>query len=144
VGGGEGGSTADSAPAAAVPRAGLGPPSAGLRHRPRRPQRDHVLARDEITGVVDRDHLGLGSRAADLTSLLFEWQRLQLADEAAVASDGGERLVRRIVEIAGEDGLRCMVAYAAIARLALSAQRGEHAELERWRQVGAAILGFVC
>jgi Ser/Thr protein kinase RdoA (MazF antagonist) len=35
----------------------------------------NVLARDgEITGVVDLDHLGLGSRAVDLTSLLFDWQ----------------------------------------------------------------------
>jgi len=64
----------------------------------------------EISGVVDWDHLGLGSRAVDLTSLLFDWQRLRLADEDAAASGGGERLVRRIVEIAGEDGLRCTVA----------------------------------
>jgi len=99
-----------------------------------------LASEGEITGVVDWDHLGLGSRALDLTSLLFDWQRLRLASEHAVVSDGGERLVRRIVAIAGEDGLRCTVAYAAIARLALSAQRGEHDQLETWRQVSDSIL----
>jgi hypothetical protein len=83
-----------------------------------------------ITGVVDWDHVGVGSRALDLTSLLFDWQRLRLGDETGVAADGGERLVRRIVEIAGELGLRCMVIYGAIARLALSAQRGESDQIE--------------
>jgi aminoglycoside phosphotransferase len=36
----------------------------------------NVLTRDGvITGIVDWDHIGLGSRALDLTSLLFDWQR---------------------------------------------------------------------
>jgi Ser/Thr protein kinase RdoA (MazF antagonist) len=70
-----------------------------------------VLARDGvITGIVDWDHIGVGSRALDLTSLLFDWRRLQLADEFALAPDGAERLVRRIVRVAGEPGLRCTVA----------------------------------
>jgi hypothetical protein len=46
----------------------------------------------------------------DLTSLLFGWHRLRLASEHAVVSDGGERPIRRIVEVAGEDGARCTVA----------------------------------
>jgi Phosphotransferase enzyme family len=71
----------------------------------------NVLTRDGvITGIVDWDHIGLGSRALDLTSLLFDWQRPQFADESALAPDGGERLVRRIVRIAGEPGLRSTVA----------------------------------
>jgi aminoglycoside phosphotransferase (APT) family kinase protein len=69
-----------------------------------------------ISGVVDWDHLGVGSRALDLTSLLFDWQRLRLADEDSVTADGGARLVRRVVEIAGGPGLRCTVTYGAIAR----------------------------
>jgi Ser/Thr protein kinase RdoA (MazF antagonist) len=101
----------------------------------------NVLARDGvITGIVDWDHIGVGSRALDLTSLLFDWQRLQLADESALAPDGGERLVRRIVRIAGEPGLRCTVAYGAIARLALSLRRGERNQFDTWRRVTDAIL----
>jgi aminoglycoside phosphotransferase (APT) family kinase protein len=93
-----------------------------------------------ITGIVDWDHVGVGSRALDLTSLLFDWQRLQLAHESALAPDGGERLVRRIVRVAGEPGLRCTVAYGAIARLALSLQRGERSQIETWRRVTDALL----
>lgn len=95
---------------------------------------------DGVSGVVDWDHAGYGSRALDLTSLLFDWQRLRLADERRVAADGGERLVERIVEIAGDPGLRCTVCYAAIARLALSRQHGNRDQLESWRQVTEAIL----
>jgi Ser/Thr protein kinase RdoA (MazF antagonist) len=94
-----------------------------------------------LTGIVDWDHLGVGSRALDLTSLLFEWQRLRLADETAVTADGGRRLTGRIVEIAGEPGLRCTIGYAAIARLALSRARGQdHQQVETWRRVIEAIL----
>jgi hypothetical protein len=69
-------------------------------------------ARDgAISGVVDWDHLGHGSHALDLTSRLFEWQRLRLASEhAVVVSEGGERLVVRIVDMVGEDAPRRMVA----------------------------------
>jgi hypothetical protein len=45
--------------------------------------------------------LSLGSGAVDLTSLLLDWQRLQLASDHAVVSDGGERPMRRIVALAG-------------------------------------------
>jgi Ser/Thr protein kinase RdoA (MazF antagonist) len=93
-----------------------------------------------VTGVVDWDHLGVGSRALDLASLLFDWQRLRLADQRSVPADGGERLTGRIVEIAGEQGMRMTVCYAAIARLALGRQRGEHEQTEIWRQVTESIL----
>jgi len=93
-----------------------------------------------VSGVVDWDHAGYGSRALDLTSLLFDWQRLRLAGESGSVAEGGERLVRRIVEIAGEPGLRCTVTYAAIARLALSAQRGERDQLETWCRVTDAVI----
>ncbi len=101
----------------------------------------NVLAQNgAITGVVDWEHIGVGSRALDLTSLLFDWQRLLLANETGLAADGDERLLRRIVEIAGEPGLRCTITYGAIARLALSAQRGSQGELEICRRVTDAIV----
>jgi aminoglycoside phosphotransferase (APT) family kinase protein len=96
-----------------------------------------------ITGVVDWDHIGVGSRALDLTSLLFDWQRLRLADEDSVTADGADRLVRRVVEIAGEPGLRCTVTCGSIARLALSTQRGEHDQLATWRRVADAIVDAI-
>jgi hypothetical protein len=43
----------------------------------------------------------------------------------------------------GEAGLRYTVAYAAVARLALSARHGEHDQLATWRQVSDAILELV-
>jgi hypothetical protein len=64
-----------------------------------------------ITGVVDWDELGLGSRALDLVVLAFDAQR-----------DGHPRtadhLLARAGAIAGPDGLRCLVSYRALAQLA--------------------------
>jgi hypothetical protein len=90
--------------------------------------------------VVDWDDAGLGTRAADLTGPLFDWHRLRLAGDRALAPDGGDRLVRRIVEVAGDEGLRCAVGYAAVARLGLTAQRREPGDFETWRQVTDAVL----
>jgi aminoglycoside phosphotransferase (APT) family kinase protein len=101
----------------------------------------NVLRQDgAISGVVDWDHLGVGSRALDLTSLLFDWQRVRLAHESIVTEDGGDRLRGRIVEIAGEHGLRCTICYAAIGRLALTRPRGEPKQVETWRRVTESIL----
>jgi Phosphotransferase enzyme family len=101
----------------------------------------NVLASDGvISGVVDWDDLGVGCRAADLGGLLFDWHRLRLAGEAALAPDGDQRLVRRIVEIAGDQGLRCVVAYGAVARLGLAVQRHEPDALRTWRRVTEALL----
>jgi hypothetical protein len=93
-----------------------------------------------ITGVVDWDDLGVGCRTTDLAGLLFEWYRLHLAGEAALAPDGAERLVRRIEEIAGDQGLRCVVAYGAVARLGLAARRNRSHALQTWRHVTEALL----
>jgi hypothetical protein len=93
-----------------------------------------------ISGIVDWDHLGTGSRALDLTSLLFDWQRLRLVNPSSVTEQGGRRLTARIVEIAGEHGLRSTVCYAAIARLALSRKRGEGNQIETWRCATESIL----
>jgi aminoglycoside phosphotransferase (APT) family kinase protein len=64
-----------------------------------------------ITGVVDWDEAGLNSRAIDLTTLAFECRRLG-RDEAV------EPILERVIGIAGEEGLRCHVAYRAIGHLA--------------------------
>ena len=103
----------------------------------------NVLARDDaITGVVDWDDAGIGSRATDLASLLFEWHRL-LLDGQEAARGGDEKIASRIAAIAGDDGLRCVIAYAAIDRLALTARRGDTAGTEAWRQVTSAVLDTV-
>src|SRR6266516_2559357 len=96
----------------------------------------NVLGADGmITGVVDWDDVGVGCRAADLASLLLDWHRLRLAGGEALAPDGAQRLAGRIVEIAGNQGLRCVVAYGAVARLGLAAQRNESDALRTWRRV---------
>jgi hypothetical protein len=64
----------------------------------------------QITGVVDWDEFGLGSRALDLVALAFDCA--QLGDWVAV-----DRLLGRAGSIVGPDGLRCLVSYRAIAYL---------------------------
>ena len=55
----------------------------------------NVLAEgDTITGVVDCDAVGYGSRGADLAGLLFDWHRLRLGG-GAVAAAGDKRIVSR-------------------------------------------------
>jgi hypothetical protein len=101
----------------------------------------NLLARGgAISGVVDWDDAGLGTRAADLSGPLFDWYRLRLAGNGTLAPDGGDRLARRIVGIAGDEGLRCAVGYAAVARIGLTARRRELDDLEAWCQVTDAVL----
>jgi aminoglycoside phosphotransferase (APT) family kinase protein len=66
-----------------------------------------------ITGVVDWDEFGLGSRALDLVALAFDCAHG--ADHAAA-----DRLLERAASVAGRDGLRCLISYRAIAYLATS------------------------
>jgi hypothetical protein len=101
----------------------------------------NVLARDGvITGVVDWDDAGTGSRATDLASLLFEWHRLRLEHHAETAPGGGQKIAGRIAAIVGDDGLRCTITYAAIDGLAWYARRADAGALETWRQVTEAVL----
>lgn len=65
----------------------------------------------QITGVVDWDEFGLGSRALDLVALAFDCERRG----ARAAAD---RLLARAAQVAGDDGLRCLISYRAIAGLA--------------------------
>ena len=65
-----------------------------------------------ITGVVDWDEFGLGSRALDLVALALDCERR--SDQAAA-----DRLLTRAAQVAGDDGLRCLVSYGVIGGLAV-------------------------
>jgi hypothetical protein len=65
-----------------------------------------------ITGVVDWDEFGLGSRALDLIALAVDCERG--GDHAAA-----DRLLARAASVAGGDGLRCLVSYRIIGGLAV-------------------------
>jgi phosphotransferase family enzyme len=82
-----------------------------------------------ITGVVDWDEFGLGSRALDLVALAFDCQRG--GDPPATG-----RLLARAAQVAGPGGLRCLVSYRAIASLAHT-----HREREAY---GDALAGAEC
>lgn len=84
---------------------------------------------ERITGVVDWDEFGLGSRALDLVVLAFDCER----SGDTVATD---RLLARAAGVAGDDGLRCLVAYRAIAGLA-------HLTFE-WRSYGRSLADTSC
>ncbi|MGH3171806.1 MAG: hypothetical protein ACRDN0_38845 [Trebonia sp.] len=68
-----------------------------------------------MTGVVDWDEFGLGSRALDLIAFALDCER----DGGHAAAD---RLLDRAAQVAGGDGLRCLLSYRAIAWLAFSAR----------------------
>jgi aminoglycoside phosphotransferase (APT) family kinase protein len=68
-----------------------------------------------ITGVVDWDEFGLGSRALDLVALAIDCER----GGAAAAAN---RLLTQAASVAGGDGLRCLISYRTIAWLASSAR----------------------
>jgi aminoglycoside phosphotransferase (APT) family kinase protein len=71
-----------------------------------------------ITGVVDWDEFGLGSRALDLIALAVDFERF--GGQATA-----DRLLTRAAQVAGGDGLRCLISYRAIAWLAFSAHERE-------------------
>ena len=98
-----------------------------------------LASNGQVTGVIDWDALGYGSRASDLAGLIFDWHRFRLAGDD-IATEGETRIVNRIVELVGEAGLRCSIGYGAVGRLGLAAQRGTRDDLERWCRVTDAIL----
>jgi hypothetical protein len=73
---------------------------------------------DRITGVVDWDEFGLGSRALDLVALAVDCER----HGSHAAAD---HLLAHATRMAGADGLRCLVSYRAIALLAHTARYGQ-------------------
>ena len=64
--------------------------------------------------MVDWDEFGLGSRALDLVALALDCE--QCGDRAAA-----DRLLTRAAQVAGDDGLRCLVSYRAVGGLAVFA-----------------------
>ena len=78
---------------------------------------------EQITGVVDWDEFGLGSRALDLIVLALDCQ--QLGDPAAA-----DRLLAAAASAVGGAGLRCLVSYRALAGLAEDTREGQPAQAE--------------
>jgi aminoglycoside phosphotransferase (APT) family kinase protein len=66
---------------------------------------------ERITGVVDWDEFGLGSRALDLVVLGFDCFRI--GEQRAAM-----RMFAQAAAVAGSGGLRCLVGYRALAALA--------------------------
>ena len=92
------------------PAWGLRLPPADYAHNDLNPS--NILASGaRITGVVDWDEFGLGSRALDLVALAVDCER-------AGGHAAADRLLARAAQVAGRDGLRCLVSYRAIASLA--------------------------
>lgn len=92
-----------------------------------------------VTGVVDSHDAGRGSRVLDFATLLFESDRLREAG-GKVARGGSVRLVEQILTAEGDAGMRLVVTYGAIARLALTIQRGQFAERAAGRRPIADLL----
>jgi aminoglycoside phosphotransferase (APT) family kinase protein len=76
-----------------------------------------------ITGVVDWDEFGLGSRALDLIALALDCQQRG----ARAAAD---RLLASAASAVGSAGLRCLVSYRALAGLAEDAREGQPSQAE--------------
>jgi hypothetical protein len=93
-----------------------------------------------LTDGQTMDEIGLNSRAADLTSILFDWHALALLGKPGLAARGGAVLRDRIVAIAGEAGLRCTIGYAALGRLGTTYRRRQREALAVWMRVTQAIL----
>jgi aminoglycoside phosphotransferase (APT) family kinase protein len=66
---------------------------------------------ERITGVVDWDEFGLGTRALDLVVLGFDCYRI--GEQRAAM-----RMFAQAAAVAGPDGRRCLVGYRALAHLA--------------------------
>jgi Ser/Thr protein kinase RdoA (MazF antagonist) len=99
------------------PAWGLRLPPADYAHNDLNPS--NILADGaRITGVVDWDEFGLGSRALDLIALAVDCER-------GGGRDAADRLLGRAAAVAGHDGLRCLVSYRAIAALAHTARERE-------------------
>jgi len=73
---------------------------------------------EKITGVVDWDEFGLGSRALDLVVLALDCQ-----GGGSPAAAG--RLLASAAPTAGLAGLRCLVSYRALATLAEDLREGQ-------------------
>jgi aminoglycoside phosphotransferase (APT) family kinase protein len=73
---------------------------------------------EQITGVVDWDEFGLGSRALDLIVLALDCQEC-----GAPAAAG--RLLAGAASAVGNSGVRCLASYRALAALAEETREGQ-------------------
>jgi aminoglycoside phosphotransferase (APT) family kinase protein len=78
---------------------------------------------EKITGVVDWDEFGLGSRALDLVVLALDCQQLGAGATAGL-------LLERAASAAGGGGLRCLVSYRALASLAENIREDQSPQAE--------------
>ena len=78
---------------------------------------------EKITGTVDWDEFGLGSRALDLIVLALDCQQ-----RGAPAAAG--RLLARAASAVGSAGLRCLVSYRALAGLAEDTREDQPSQAE--------------
>src|SRR5262245_47967183 len=76
---------------------------------------------ERITGVIDWDEFGLGSRALDLIVLGFDCYRI---GEHGAA----DRVFARAAAVAGTGGRRCLVGYRMLAHLADDRREGQPAD----------------
>ena len=105
-----------------------------LTHKPDLHLSNILRGGGRITGVVDWDELGLGSRALDLVALAFDCVRI--GDQLAA-----DRLFARAISVAGHDGLRCLVSYRAIALISSHWLEGSQDEVDAAVTVISAIVG---
>jgi hypothetical protein len=89
------------------------------------------VAATEITGAVDWDELGFGTRASDLVGLAYDCAFAEAAPYAL-------RLLERAQALLGEDAVRVLFAYFALGRVAVGTSRGWGGEF-RARDVAAGL-----
>jgi aminoglycoside phosphotransferase (APT) family kinase protein len=76
---------------------------------------------ERITGVIDWDEFGLGSRALDLVVLGFDCFRIGQQRAA-------DRVLAQAAAVAGTGGRRCLVSYRMLAHLADDRREGQPAD----------------
>lgn len=95
-----------------------------------------------LTGIVDWDHVGVGTRTLDLTMLLFDWQRFQVTGRNRDISEGGRMLLDRILNLVGDAGFRSLLGYVSIAALAVHFRHRSHEDLTISQHAIASILDW--
>jgi Ser/Thr protein kinase RdoA (MazF antagonist) len=76
---------------------------------------------ERITGVIDWDEFGLGTRALDLVVLGFDCFRI--GEQGAA-----DRVLAQAAAVAGTGGRRCLVSYRMLAHLADDRREGQPAD----------------
>ena len=92
-----------------------------------------LLHNGSVSGVVDWQDAGRGSRALDFAAMLFEWHRIQEAG-GEVAPGGKVRLAQEILNAAGDHGACAWWPRMAASRLASANRRGQVEEFAPWQR----------